>query len=119
MYNFTLTFTKTSIVLQYMRISIDKSVRKACWVMLGILVGLCVGALFGANIFACTPVAKFWDDRIPGKCINKTAMYFAIAAISVVTDVALVILPVFIIRKLQLRRREKYVLAIILGLGGL
>lgn len=30
-----------------------------------------------ANIFACYPVAKFWDDRIPGSYINKTAMYYA------------------------------------------
>ncbi|OAG05522.1 uncharacterized protein CC84DRAFT_1067354, partial [Paraphaeosphaeria sporulosa] len=117
MYNFGLTFTKASIVLQYMRISIDQNVRNACWVAMGVVVALCVEAFF-ANVFACSPVPKFWDDRIPGRCINKTAMYYANAAISVVTDVALVILPIFIIRKLQLRRREKYTLAFILGLGG-
>ena len=118
MYNFALTFTKASIVLQYMRISIDKNVRIACWVMMGFIIALSVEAFF-ANVFACSPVPKFWDDRIPGKCIDETAMYYANAAISVVTDVALVILPIFIIRKLQLRRREKYTLATILGLGGL
>jgi hypothetical protein len=118
MYNFGLTFTKASIVLQYIRISIGHNVRKACWVAMSIVVALCIEAFF-ANIFSCSPVAKFWDDRIPGSCINKTALWYANAGISIVTDFALVILPMFIIRKMQLRTREKYTLALILGLGGL
>jgi hypothetical protein len=118
MYNFGLTFTKASIVLQYIRISIDHNVRKACWTVMGILVALCIEAFF-ANAFSCYPIAKFWDDRIPGSCINKTVLWYTNAGISIITDFVLVILPIFIIRKMQLGTREKYTLALILGLGGL
>ncbi|KAJ4353986.1 uncharacterized protein N0V89_005718 [Didymosphaeria variabile] len=73
MYNFGLTLTKVSIVLQYIRIVIDHNVRKACWVLLWIILATCVETLF-TGLFSCYPIPKFWDDRIPGGCVNKPAL---------------------------------------------
>jgi hypothetical protein len=64
-------------------------------------------------------VPKFWDDRIPGGCVNKPALWYANAAINIIQDIWLIALPVFILRKLALPRREKISLIFILGLGGL
>lgn len=71
------------------------------------------------GIWTCSPVPKFWDDRIPGTCVNKPALWFANAGINICTDIWLIILPVFILKSMILRWREKVSLILILGLGGL
>ncbi|KAF1978356.1 hypothetical protein BU23DRAFT_586851 [Bimuria novae-zelandiae CBS 107.79] len=117
MYNFGLTLTKASIVLQYIRITVESTLRKTCRAFLWIIFMICV-MTFLTGIFTCYPVAKFWDDRIPGGCVSKPALWYTNAAINIATDIALIVIPMFIIRKLQLRSFEKYTLGLILGLGG-
>lgn len=118
MYNLSMTLIKFSIILQYIRIAIDESVRTACKVVMWINFATCFEA-FVIGLFSCYPIAKFWDDRIPGGCIKKPVFWYVNAGIGIVIDIALIIIPIFIIKKLQLRSREKYTLALILGLGGL
>ncbi|KAH7131876.1 hypothetical protein B0J11DRAFT_565468 [Dendryphion nanum] len=117
MYNFGLTLTKVSIILQYLRITIDKFVRTACRILMWITLLNCFQTWL-TGILTCYPVAKFWDDRIPGGCVNKPALWYANAAINILQDVSLIILPIFILRKLIIPRKEKISLCIILGLGG-
>ena len=74
---------------------------------------------FFVGTFQCVPVAKFWNMQIPGKCINKSAWYYVTAAVSIVQDFLLVVLPFFILRRLAMPTREKVSLMIILGLGGM
>lgn len=117
MYDLSLTFVKLSILLQYLRIATDPPVRLFCWISIYFTVAVCIEALIG-GLLQCLPIAKFWDDRIPGKCINKTAFYYANAAISIVQDVSLVVLPFFMLKHLLMPRKEKICLMIILGFGG-
>jgi hypothetical protein len=118
MYNFGLTLTKVSILLQYLRIAIDPPVRKACRFFIVFAFLNCIQTFF-TGIFSCYPVAKFWDDRIPGGCVNKPTLWYANAAINIFQDISLIGLPIFILRKLILPRKEKISLVLILGLGGL
>lgn len=119
MYNFGLTLTKLSIVIQYLRIATDKPIRRACWALIWFTLGNCLQTLV-TGIFTCYPIPKFWDDdRIEGGCVNKAGLWYANAGINITQDIWLIVLPVFILRKLMLPRREKIVLILILGLGGL
>ncbi|PSN69730.1 hypothetical protein BS50DRAFT_631711 [Corynespora cassiicola Philippines] len=118
MYNLGLTLTKVSILFQYLRIAFDSNVRKACWILMSITLFNCLST-FMTGVLSCYPVEKFWDDRISGGCLNKSALWFANAGINIFQDFSLVILPVFILRQLMLPRREKISLILILGLGGL
>lgn len=116
-YNLGLTFTKLSILLQYRRICVSKILMRVIHLLMG-----CV-TLYGfwtviSAIFNCVPVAKFWDDRIPGHCINKPFLWFLNAGINIATDITLVTLPFFLLRHLMLPKRQKYTLIAILGLGG-
>ncbi|KAF2749358.1 hypothetical protein M011DRAFT_456842 [Sporormia fimetaria CBS 119925] len=117
MYNFGLTLTKISIVLQYIRIAHQKSHLRWCWALFWITILHCIDS-FVTGVLSCYPVPKFWDDRIPGGCVNKPALWYANAAINIIQDIWLVALPIFILRKLFMPRREKIVLMLILGLGG-
>ncbi|KAF3007494.1 hypothetical protein E8E13_005315 [Curvularia kusanoi] len=116
-YNVALSLTKISIALQYLRLTTEKPIYRICWVFIWFTAAFCIVALF-VGTFQCAPVAKFWNMQIPGKCINKTAWYYVTAAISIVQDILLVILPFFILRRLAMPAREKASLMVILGLGG-
>lgn len=117
-YNFALCLTKVSILLQFLRIAIDRPVRLACWGFLWFTIVYCVETFF-AGLLQCLPVARFWDDSLPGTCVNKFALYFANAGINIAQDVSLIVLPCFILRRLIMPKREKLSLIVILGLGGL
>jgi hypothetical protein len=96
----------------------DKPIQIFCWTSICFTFAICIEALI-TGIFQCVPVARFWDTRIPGKCINTAALYYTNAAINIVQDVSLVVVPFFMLRQLMMPKREKITLMIILGLGGL
>jgi hypothetical protein len=73
-----------------------------------------------ATIFQCHPVPYVWDKDINGgKCMNFNSTAWANAAINILQDIIIVLLPVSEIRKLQLGRKKKIGLYIMFGLGGL
>ena len=63
-------------------------------------------------------MAKAWDPRTPGECIDTATLNYVNAALSIVQDIALVILPFFMLRQLIMPRKEKIILMAVLGLGG-
>lgn len=117
LYNFGLTLTKISILLQYLRITISRPVRIVCWCFLWFAVLYCIETFF-AGVFQCIPVAKFWNQGLPGKCVDTAALYYANAGVNIAQDLSLVVLPFFILRKLIMPRGEKLMLIFVLGLGG-
>ena len=70
------------------------------------------------SIFACVPVHAFWTKE-PARCIDQFAMWFTNAAINITTDFAIIILPMPVIRRLQLGNRQKSALIGIFAVGGL
>ncbi|KAF2998313.1 hypothetical protein E8E13_007683 [Curvularia kusanoi] len=116
-YVFGLTLTKVSILWQYLRIATERPVRVFCWISIWFTLAVSVEALV-AGLLQCNPVAKFWDQRTPGKCISVSVLYFTNAAINIAQDTSLVVVPFFMLRQLVMPRKEKISLMIILGLGG-
>jgi hypothetical protein len=57
--------------------------------------------------FACRPIARQWDPRVPGTCINTLPTYFALGGTSLAWDVLIIVLPFPILRRLQLDKRNK------------
>ncbi|KAF2996249.1 hypothetical protein E8E13_003882 [Curvularia kusanoi] len=116
-YVFGLFFTKMSIYFQFLRLSVEQPIRIFCWVSIWFTVAVGIEALF-TGVLQCLPVARFWDFRIPGKCLNTTALYFTNAAILIVQDISCVVLPFFILRQLTMPRKEKISVMLVLCLGG-
>lgn len=65
------------------------------------------------------PVAKYWDDSIPGMCINRSNLHYALAGFNIVNDIALLAAPVPYLKGLQIPRRAKIVLMAVFACGGL
>jgi hypothetical protein len=71
------------------------------------------------SIFACVPVRAFWTKEEPSTCLNQYVMWFVNASINIVTDFAIFVLPLPVIRSLNLARRQKQGLIGIFAIGGL
>jgi hypothetical protein len=71
-----------------------------------------------ASIFACVPVSAFWT-REKASCINQYAMWFTNAAINIATDFLIILLPIPVIKNLNLGRRQRIGLIAIFAVGGL
>ncbi|KAM0547254.1 hypothetical protein ACHAPJ_010516 [Fusarium lateritium] len=117
-YNACLGFIKVSVLALYTRLG-DPMLRKTAFIMMGV-----VGCQAGANVMACisqcTPVAAAYDITMQPenmKCVDINAFYLANAAVNIFTDILTYTLPIPLVMKLRVPRRQKISLAIILGLG--
>ncbi|KAJ9602386.1 hypothetical protein H2200_013241 [Cladophialophora chaetospira] len=64
--------------------------------------------------FACSPVAKQWDPSIPGHCIHTVQSYYGT---SLGFDVLIIAIPIPILLKLKLNKRQKIGLIGVFCLG--
>jgi hypothetical protein len=114
----TQLMVKFSILTQYKRVFSTETSRK---IFISLLIYLTVYALFclGSSILTCVPVAKYWDDTIPGGCINRSNLHYGIAAVNILNDFILLCIPAPFLRKLQITKRAKYVLIGCFTCGGL
>ena len=73
-YYTALCFTKVSILVQYLRVFPSAAFRRACFILMGIIIAYSL-ASFLTSVFACVPVASFWDPTIKGRCVNLKAVW--------------------------------------------
>jgi rhodopsin domain-containing protein len=117
-YNACLGFIKVSVLALYMRLG-DRLLRRLAIGMLGVIICQ-AGANVLACIFQCSPIKAAYDITVPPedvKCVNINAFYLANAAVNIFTDVLTYSLPIPMLVRLQIPRRQKVGLCVILGLG--
>ena len=85
-----------------------------------------MGFIWGGGIilililcFSCKPVAFFWDKSIDGTCMNTQPLWYTTSGFQLATDFACLGLPIPVLMKLQLPRKQKISLIFIFILGGL
>ena len=72
----------------------------------------------GATVFQCVPRAKIWDPLImTGGCINLKAAFIAASAINVVSDLSILLLPLYHVFRLNIETRRKIGVAAIFAVG--
>ncbi|KAF6231633.1 hypothetical protein HO173_010165 [Letharia columbiana] len=116
----TLTFTKISICLLLLRITITKAFIRPLYAAIFVLAVSNV-VLSLVWIFQCTPhLDKAWNSSLPGKCFSKGQLERIIisqAIISIISDYFLSAFPILILRKVQISLRSKVGLCLLMGLG--
>lgn len=117
-YNLALTFSKLSIIFQYMRIFTQPRVVTLCKIMVGVLIIYGLWTVIGSALM-CMPVAFFWDTTLHGKCMNKLAFWFSNAALNITTDIMIFSIPMPLLKQLQLPRKQKIGLMFVFGFGAL
>jgi hypothetical protein len=70
-----------------------------------------------AYVFACTPREKIYHPYIEGKCITPTACMTAASVLNIVSDITILILPMFGIARLQMAWKKKLMVASVFAVG--
>ncbi|KAJ4416328.1 hypothetical protein N0V85_002337 [Neurospora sp. IMI 360204] len=115
-YKITINLTKTSILLLYLRIFVQRWFRIACYILMSIIIAYMI-ATFGASVWQCTPVPRAWDKTIPGTCVDITVNWYANAGFSISTDILILALPMYPIFMSHLRKTQKVAVVLVFALG--
>ncbi|ELR03139.1 hypothetical protein VC83_08477 [Pseudogymnoascus destructans] len=120
LYNLALMATKTSILIFYLRLS---RTNKLFWIgtytTMGVVnvVGL---VLTFVNIFQCHPLDKIFSESFidpSQKCIPLVTLFLASSPSNVITDLAILVLPIPVLTGMHLPTRQKTILVLTFGLG--
>ena len=71
------------------------------------------------TVFQCISVSGYWNKDTPSKCINDNHFFIGSSIANILTDLALLLLPIRYIWRLHRTTSQKLALAIIFMLGGL
>ncbi|KAE8360079.1 hypothetical protein BDV27DRAFT_149017 [Aspergillus caelatus] len=119
-YALTGTAGRTSIAISLLRITVVRVHLIIIYstIALSIAVGL---LFFFATLLECRPIHYVWDyGMMSSHCVSKDFLLdivYTHSVIAALCDLTLGILPLFMIWKLQMNRRAKFSLGVILGLG--
>lgn len=107
---------KVAILLFYLRLNPDRGFRTAVYISLILTISYVI-ALSLAILFACQPVARFWNPFLEGHCLDARKLYLANAILNVIFDFVVLLVPVPMLRKLQVSTRQKLVIGALFSLG--
>ena len=111
-------FTKSSILLFYLRFPCERNFKIVTYTVLFVV---CFYSLFGAFTFLlmCRPVESYWNLNVRGKCLNSKAAFLVTGVFNVATDFTILFLPIWLLKPLQLPKRQKIGVTLILMTGSL
>jgi hypothetical protein len=113
-----ISFAKFSILLFYLHIFPNPRFR--LWVKITIAwLGCKFFAFLMAVLFSCVPVNGLWNVTIPAKCINTTGIVYAGAGLSIFDDIWIILLPIPVLKSLNLSLRKRGTLIFMFAMGSL
>lgn len=77
-------------------------------------------AFFFVTLFQCHPISYYWDRDQSGHCFKMNvimAVAYIYSAISVLTDFTFAALPGFVIWNLQMAKKTKIALIVLIAMG--
>jgi hypothetical protein len=117
--NPALMATKTSILLFYLTLSKTQKIFR--WATIVTLVVVNVGglALTILNILQCRPIGAAWSSPVPNTahCTNIVTIYLSSAPLNIITDTAILFLPMPILTSMRLPKKQKIILVVTFGFG--
>ncbi|KAK5658378.1 hypothetical protein OQA88_2354 [Cercophora sp. LCS_1] len=105
-----------SICLLYLNIFTLEWARKACYVILTLVILSNLWAITSVLTFT-VPLAATWDITVPARYTTNQAVWWVIAGLGVTIDLLIFILPIPIVLPLKLPRRQKVAVVGIFMIG--
>ncbi|KAI9794021.1 MAG: hypothetical protein M1816_006646 [Peltula sp. TS41687] len=119
LYGPVVVFVKVAILLQFKRIFVVTK-RSPMSYAIDIVLWLMVAFYFAdliVEIFHCIPREKIWNHQVPGRCVNINAALLATGVANALTDIIILILPMYPIYHLQISNKRKLGVAAIFATG--
>lgn len=106
-YLVTLLGYKFAILFLYLRLfGVSTKFRYTTWAVMFFVFGYIFCNLL-TQIFGCTPVDKYWKPKILGHCIVVSNADLAYGSMNFLSDLFIFALPLPMVWRLQLSRKEK------------
>lgn len=120
-YSLSLFFTKLSILLLIRRVFCSVQLDAPYWITLAIIVLNSIFYLlfFFIPIFGCLPRAKIWDNSVQGQCLDINVLYLASASFNVISDIAMLGVPIYLVWSLRMSIPRKMGVTAIFFFGAL
>lgn len=118
-YQMGISFFKVALLISYLRLfqgTSHRGYRAAVWIT---IVAVVLGHL-GCSlslVLACNPVYKSWEPLVPGTCLPPGPSFTGYAIVTIVSDIAVTIIPLPVLIKLNVSRSKKFGLVFIFVLG--
>lgn len=111
--------TKTSICLFYLTLAKNQQIFKWSTIATLLVVNVVGIALTLLNIFQCRPVDAGFESPRPStaRCTDIVTLYLSSAPVNIITDLALLFLPMPILTAMRLPRNEKIILIVTFSFG--
>jgi hypothetical protein len=117
-YMASVTLPKLAIILLYLKIFVDKWIRRLTWMVgVAILLNGISGLIVTFTI--CQPFNFKWNKAINGHCADIMAAYRYVSVPNIITDVGVLLLPISTLYKLQISNPRKIGIFITFLTGGL
>ncbi|KAK8049548.1 hypothetical protein PG994_011278 [Apiospora phragmitis] len=108
---------KLSLLLSYFRF-LPQGIWKFLTVIISIVCVVFHASFLVVQINLCTPIAKQWDPAIThGHCIEAVPFYTTVAAMTIVLDILVMVLPFPTLYASKIQKRKKVVLLCLFALG--
>jgi len=115
LYLFAVAAVKGSLLLFYKRIFIMPKFKMAVNVMLAVIGGWLI-AFFFCTLFQIMPISANWTGT-GTFLLNERSMYLALAITDLILDLAILCLPIPVIKSLHVSNTKKAAVMLIFGLG--
>ncbi|CVK92734.1 related to L-fucose permease [Fusarium mangiferae] len=118
--NPALMATKTSVLIFYLRLAkhTQRVLRFASWLTLAV-VNIAGVILTFMNVFQCRPTQAAWDVNYDerAKCIPLLTEFICSSPVNIVTDLAILALPIPVLTGMRLPSRQKTILVLTFTVG--
>ncbi|KZM23646.1 uncharacterized protein EKO05_0000115 [Ascochyta rabiei] len=119
LYLASIALTKISVLLFYLRIFPHQGLRRIIYVTI-VICAMYIIAFVTATALQCLPIRfawERWDGEHHGKCVNLNADAWASAAVNIILDLVVIIIPMRELSKLAMSRWRK-IGVMLMFLGG-
>ncbi|KAI9851442.1 MAG: hypothetical protein M1838_003631 [Thelocarpon superellum] len=117
LYSFGLLPTKIAILLFYRRIFPTPGFLRMCNLYL-VFWTIVWTSNFLPVLLICRPVSYYWDKSGSGSCFDEYRFLMASGAITIFTDILLLVMPIRMVWRLQISNKQRSALCCIFLLGG-
>ncbi|KAF5872207.1 putative integral membrane protein [Botrytis fragariae] len=114
-------FPKLAILAIYLRLfDVKRGFRIVTWIIGAFMIANWIGTTVAMSQI-CHPVQFFWNQKIPGggKCFNIVDFLRWSSFMNIITDLAMLVLPIPVVLELQMSKKMKAGLVITFALGSL
>ncbi|PWY96283.1 hypothetical protein BO94DRAFT_551967 [Aspergillus sclerotioniger CBS 115572] len=113
----TLALAKISLIVLYHRTLHQKRYQR--WILYS-LAFMIIGysfALMMAFLLGCRPVQRAWNPLVPGTCLDQDTLYIATAVSNIISDIALILVPIPTVLGLNMPSIQKVGLLLMFMIG--